>query len=242
MWGRVVGDQLLDALDAFLATAKSIIMMNHWIFFSSNVPSISPQADRSTSLITRTRSSLNLNIEQLLEVYDSAHLSEKAKPILIDGEGELVQILHHLLLTSALPGRSTQTNLDTTARPAICGSNAREKQQLLQGILYPLLLDTEDGTNPLGASDDAPVEREKRHERSREDHAVGLILTSTLRLSLLLLLYPTSTSDRVWTIFDKFLRLVALGDLMPNNLQAEPRFGIHLLDINRWVPACLAWH
>ncbi|KAG8882338.1 hypothetical protein FRB97_008352 [Tulasnella sp. 331] len=159
-----------------------------------------------------TTSSLNSNIGRLLDLRDLADLSDPVRLVLTNGEGELVETLHRLLLTSAPSRNEDQTNMEVTAQLALRASTAMEKEQLLQGVLYSLLLDIQGDSNPLEAQDDAHAELEKRREGLREGPIVGLILTSTLRL--LLWLYPMISSDQAWTLFDRYLRVMAFGDLV----------------------------
>ncbi|KAG8850691.1 hypothetical protein FRB96_009651 [Tulasnella sp. 330] len=226
--GRPIADQLLDILDAFsrhyetldpltiptFVTCQKRLLMHinalyplyHVVFQES------PPADPPTSLVTRMHSSLNSNIERLFDIRNLADLPDGAVPALTDGEGELVRTLQRLQLTS---GPLDRTNQDITARLAVRASTPKEKERLLQGLLYTLCLESEGNSNPLEASNDVHGELEKRREALREGHLVGLILTSALRLFLRL--YPTITSDQTWSIFNKYLHLIAFGDLIADD-------------------------
>ncbi|KAG8871775.1 hypothetical protein FRB97_008322 [Tulasnella sp. 331] len=157
-----IADQLLDTLDAFHNQhdyAQKAVPYRDWLLMQINAlyPSFhmmlheSPSATPPTSLVTRIHSSLNSNIEQVLGTRWSR---AEVGPILPTGEGELVRTLHSLLLTSAPLGNDARRNLDTTASLALRVSSPMEKEQLLQSILYTLLLDLEGGSNPLPGSPD----------------------------------------------------------------------------------------
>ncbi|KAG8850689.1 hypothetical protein FRB96_009649 [Tulasnella sp. 330] len=167
----------------------------------------SPLADPPTSRISRMHSSLNSNIERLYDIRKLTDVSDEARPSLKVGEAELVRTLQGLILTS--------TPLKNEDR-ALRAGTVREKEKPLQSILYMLLLKTEGESNPLEVSKDMHANPEKRREAARNGHVAGLLLTSSLRLFLRL--HPIITSEQAWAAFDKYIRRMAFGDLVPGDL------------------------
>ncbi|KAG8862140.1 hypothetical protein FRB96_002170 [Tulasnella sp. 330] len=245
--GHPIADQLLDTLDTFalhhealdssfipkfdLSQKRLLALVNalypsYLVMFQERPSS----TDLPRSLITRMHSRLNWSIETLIDSHRPVYRSmsyfapmpvniHKSANLPYDGEEELVRALHRLLLTSALLRSDDQTNLVTTVHLAARTSTAMEKELLLQGILYTLLLDIQrDLTTPMFSQS---AELEKRRGRLQEGGVVGLILASTLRMFLRS--YPTISSKKAWPAFEKYLRIMAFGDLIASHAAVTTR-------------------
>ncbi|KAG8854318.1 hypothetical protein FRB96_007723 [Tulasnella sp. 330] len=182
--GRLVANQLLETLNTFSCHYKA-----HCHHQSPDSPSIPTFFQFQKRLL-------------VLEIHDSARLPDEAKPAMTSEEAELVRTLHRLLLASAPLRSESRADLDAIACLALRASTTMEKEQVLQCILYTLLLHVEGDLNTRGASpDNEHTELQKRRrEQLRDSRVVGLILTSNLRLFLRL--YPTTASAQLWAAFD----------------------------------------